>query len=202
VKGIRENAQFVKRFFQKRTMRTALFFLAIFPHLGRPYFGTECPGHQYKNIKILWIDYTAFQIKQEANGTVSGTFPQIMKKSLKHCCPRLNYTFIKREYHSTPRQEEEVFGAMKKTNDTIFVLFPTLKNAGVSTTYSPFKFVPIKISPGPMILANKESFNLHSDSLFVLQMWANPAFYLILAMSILTGVVFWILVSTSNLWSA
>ena len=195
-KRVNRKAQhFSAGYFKKRTMRTILFFLAILSRLGRSYSG-QCPSIQYKNVKILWIEYSSFQIKQESNGTVSGVVPRIMKKSLKLCCERLNYTFVKADYSSRTEHEDITLNAIKQQNDTIFVLYPALSHIGEDSSSSLLKFVPIKTSPGPMVLASKTSLQYDVHSRVFLQMWINPAFFLILAMSAAAGVMFWILVST------
>ena len=145
-------------------------------------------------MRIFWIDYSSFYIKQEANGTLSGIFPRIMKKSLQKCCSRLNYSFEKLDYQSTVQHEVEAVDMIHKANRTICVLFPTLVAINDFSALTFFQFIPIKISPGPMVLASKKSLENDMDLLYLIILLKNPVFLLILAMAASAGVIFWVLV--------
>ncbi len=175
-------------------MRSLIFFLAFFPSsFGQSFLKENCPSNEYKNVVILWTEYSSLYLKKESNGTLTGIFPPIMKKTLKECCARLNYTFKKVDLDSAT--EADALDATKHGNDTIFVVFPTLASINDAAAHTLLKFIPIKNSPGPMIVASKKSLENDIDSQFFLQMWVNPVFYLILAMSASAGVLFWIVVS-------
>jgi hypothetical protein len=178
-------------------MRSLIFILILFPSIFGTYvWGDNCPSNEHKNVKILWIDYASFYIKQESNGTLTGIFPRIMRNTLKECCARLNYSFVKVDYQKNAKHARESYGAIQNANntDTIFVVFPSLASVNDPSASAPFHFIPIKNSPGPMILASTKSLANDADSLFFLKMWFNPVFFLILASCASAGVVFWLMV--------
>ena len=176
-------------------MRSFVFFFALFQsRVCTSIFGQQCPSKEYDDIRIFWIDYASFYIKQEGNGTLSGIFPRIMKKSLQKCCSRLNYSFEKLDYQSTVQYEAEAVDMIHKANRTICVLFPTLVAINDFSALTFFQFIPIKISPGPMVLASKKSLENDMDPLYLVILLKNPVSLLILAMAASAGVIFWVLV--------
>jgi hypothetical protein len=178
-------------------MRSLIFILILFPSIFGTYvWGDNCPSNEHKNVKILWIDYASFYIKQESNGTLTGIFPRIMRNTLKECCARLNYSFVKVDYQKNAKHARESYGAIQNANntDTIFVVFPSLASVNDPSASAPFHFIPIKNSPGPMILASTKSLANDADSWFFFEMWFNPVFFLILASCASAGVVFWLMV--------
>lgn len=158
----------------------------------------SCPSKDYKNIQILWTEYTSSYLHEDSNGTLSGIFPRIWKESLAQCCPRLNYTWHKLNGKDTLRKQARAIDAIGTAKDDIVVIFPMLKTLGDTTAndLTIFKFIPIKVSPGPMLLTNTKSIEMRSyrDFRFLLPMWVNPVFYLILAMAASSGVIFWVTV--------
>ena len=176
------------------TMRFIFFFVLFQIPLSASFFGEQCPGREYNNMIIFWMDYNSFYIRQEENGSLSGTFPRIMSKSLNQCCPSLNYSFEKLDHESTSKHEADAVNAIEKDNRTVCMLFPTLAAANDFTTLSFFKFIPIKVSPGPMVLGSKKSLENDMDPKYILFVWNNPVVYLILSMTASAGVIFWFLV--------
>lgn len=180
-------------------MRSLVFFFALFQsRVSASFFGQQCPSEEYDDMKIFWIDYTSFYVRQEANGTLSGIFPRIMKKALHKCCPRLNYSFAKLDYESTVQHEAEAIHTIHKANRTICALFPILAAVNDFSAQTLFQFIPIKVSPGPMVLASKKSLEDEMDPMYLVILWQNPVFYLILALAVSAGVIFWVLVGIYN----
>ncbi|XP_028404785.1 uncharacterized protein LOC114527320 [Dendronephthya gigantea] len=94
------------------------------------------------------------------------------------------------------KKQARAIDAMGIAKDDIVVTFPILRSLSDSSAHdlTLFKFVPFKVSPGPMLLTNTKSIKMHSgrDFTFLLPMWVNPVFYLILAMAASSGVIFWV----------
>ena len=179
-------------------MRSVIYLITLFSSSLGSYFTVKnCPSDVHKNVKIFWTEYASFYINQESNGSVTGVFPRIMKIALEKCCSRLNHTFVKVDYDRSMKLETKIWEAIenKLTNDTIFTFFPVLASQGDSSAFTLFKFLPIKISPGPMVLATTKSLHDSTSQLWMFSMLLNPIFFLLLAMSGCATVFFWILVS-------
>ena len=160
------------------------------------YFGRQtCPNNLIKEIKILWTAYTPFYIHKEHNDTLNGIFPRIWKNSMAKCCSRLNYTFEEVEYEANKSHKMRIIDEMQEQNDSIFVIFPSLSswNDG-KDDLSFFKFIPIKVSPGPMVLATRKAMEINIGFNFFYVIWINPVFLFTIAMIALSVAIFWIMV--------
>lgn len=178
-------------------MSTLFLLLLLFPScFGLDIIGQNCPSSEYKNIRIIWIQYASFYIDEKPNGTVDGVFARIMKESLARCCTRLNYTFEKVEYDPKQhRQAKAIFDTAHGDNNSIFVIFPILSSTNDPSAFTLLQFIPIKVSPGPMVLTSPNSIkDHHIDIFFIFRMWINPVIFLILSASVSAGVMFWVLV--------
>ena len=172
---------------------------SVLPSLGAKSkrFEANCPK-QYKRVKVLWMEYFSSYI-EEHNNTTTGWLPIALENSLKYCCKKLPFSWKKiQNYEKHPLTEEETEDYL--TNNTITLMFPMLASKDATRVFHLFHFLPLKNSPGPMVLARKDSLTIPVvNATSFVYLAQNPLFLLSLAMTAGAAAVFWLVVGIYNL---
>ena len=173
---------------QVKMLSASLFLTVVFSVLHslgakEKRFDEDCPKH-YKRVKVVWMEYFSSYI-EEHNNTTTGWLPIALDNSLKYCCKKLI------------AEETEDYS----TNDTITLLFPVLAGKDATTAFHIFPFLPLKNSPGPMVLAKIDSLTITNfDGTSLVNLVQNPLFLLSLAMTASAAAIFWLVVRIYNIF--
>ena len=187
---------------QVKMLSASLFLTVVFSVLHslgakEKRFDEDCPKH-YKRVKVVWMEYFSSYI-EEHNDTTTGWLPIALDNSLKRCCKKLPISWgkIQTEKHTLIAEETENYS----TNDTITLLFPVLAGKDATTAFHIFPFLPLKNSPGPMVLATLDSLTITNfDGTSLVNLVQNPLFLLSLAMTASAAAIFWLVVRIYNIF--
>lgn len=132
-----------------------------------------------------------------AMGNTAGSLPISLERSLGYCCKNLNYSMKKIRRDTFNLTHHDIDPSVKDIpieNDTITLFFPVLANKNTGNALNAHQYLPIKNSPGPMVLANKNSLIFQDvDMVTLLTLAKNPMLIFCLAMASSAAVVFWLL---------